>query len=214
MNVKIVPNEIALRPRFQLELGQPKEDALEAFEGPVPPPFVVNRSDDHVFIKFNRITNHFWSPQLHLEINELEEGYSRVYGLYGPNPTLWTFFIFLHFGLATLFVIFGVWAYSSAALDHSYFPQLVAMGLLVVLWFAFYAFGRAGKRKGKPQMLLLHQFMMEALGASVISADSRSAASSCLPSHRSPGVPVCQRISQGLFGILPLPASKRCPCVR
>lgn len=171
----MISNEIALRPRFQLELRQPKEPALQAFEGLKEKPFLVNRSDDHVFIKFNREHHHFWSPQLHLEINDLDDGSTRVYGLFGPNPTLWTFFIFLHFGVATLFVIFGIWAYSSAVLDKAYTPQLVAMGLLVILWFAFYAFGRAGRKKGKPQMQELYSLMMNVLGAYVISADNRTA---------------------------------------
>ena len=172
--MQIVTNDIALRPRFQLKLGTPKEKALSTFEKLRKTPFLVSRSDDHVFIKFNREHNHFWSPQLHLEINELDDGSTRVYGLFGPNPTLWTFFMFLHFGVATLFVIFGIWAYSSAALDHSYMPQVIAMVLLVILWFAFYAFGRAGRRKGKPQMMELHQFMMDKLKAHVISADSQT----------------------------------------
>ncbi len=170
----IVSNDIVLRPRFQLKLHKPKEKALNAFDRPRKTPFVVSRSDDHVFIKFNRENNHFWSPQLHLEINELEDGSTQVYGLFGPNPTLWTFFMFLHFGVATLFVIFGIWAYSSAALGSSYMPQLVTMVLLVFLWFAFYAFGRAGKRKGKPQMVELYRFMMDTLKAYVISSDSQT----------------------------------------
>ena len=32
--------------------------------------FIVNRIDDHVFIKIPKAKQHFWSPQLHLEINK------------------------------------------------------------------------------------------------------------------------------------------------
>jgi len=51
------------------------------------------------FIKFNQGSQSFWSPQLHLEIVKLDEDEqkSKIYGLFGPNPTLWTFFMFLHF---------------------------------------------------------------------------------------------------------------------
>ena len=114
--MKPLPNDIVLRPRFQLQLDAPKETALSSFENAETDPFIVNRIDDHVFIKFNKKHIHFWSPQLHIEINELDEENSRLYGLFGPNPTLWTFFMFLHFGVATMFVILGIWAYSSAAL--------------------------------------------------------------------------------------------------
>ncbi|MCE2613092.1 GTP-binding protein [Flavobacteriaceae bacterium D16] len=136
---------------------------MQRFEGEVEKPFLVKRLDDHIFIKFNKKEAHFWSPQLHLEINELEEGNTKLYGLFGPNPTLWTFFMFLHFGVATFFIIFGIWAYSSAALDRPYGIQIGAMVFMVVVWFVLYAFGRAGRRKGKPQMNQLYSFMRDKL---------------------------------------------------
>ena len=159
----VLSNEVVLRPRFQIKLDTPKEEALQRFEGEVEKPFLVKRLDDHIFIKFNKKEAHFWSPQLHLEINELEEGNTKLYGLFGPNPTLWTFFMFLHFGVATFFIIFGIWAYSSAALDRPYGIQIGAMVFMVVVWFVLYAFGRAGRRKGKPQMNQLYSFMRDKL---------------------------------------------------
>ncbi len=161
--MKSIPNEIVLRPRFQLEQEADKEKLLGIFEQTKRPPYLIKRLDDHLFIKFNKQEIHFWSPQLQLEIVEKEEGGSKLYGLFGPNPTLWTFFMFLHFGVGTFFVIFGIWAYSSAALDKPYGWLLGIMGLLVILWFVLYAFGRAGKKKGKPQMQALYSFMEEIL---------------------------------------------------
>ena len=107
--MKALPNDIVLRPRFQIQLDAAKESALNSFENAIQEPFLVKRIDDHVFIKFNKKNMHFWSPQLHLEINEVDDNNSRLYGLFGPNPTLWTFFIFIHFGVGTFFVIFGIW---------------------------------------------------------------------------------------------------------
>jgi hypothetical protein len=146
-----------------MELSDSKAHILDAFEKSERRPFLVKRIDEHVFIKFEREFNHFWSPQLHLEIEELENGGSRLFGTFGPNPTLWTFFMFLHFGVATLFVILGIWAYSSASLNRPYQMQTGLMLLLIVAWFALYAFGRMGKRKGKPQMRELYRFMGEVL---------------------------------------------------
>lgn len=159
-----LPNDIVLRPRFQIQLNKPKEIALTAFSTIDQPPFIVNRLDDHVFIKFNKEQIHFWSPQLHLEINDNEDkDGSKLYGLFGPNPTLWTFFIFVHFGVATLFIGLGVWAYSSASLNRPYGIQIGFMIFAVVLWFILYAFGRAGRSKGKPQMHQLYDFMNKSL---------------------------------------------------
>lgn len=161
--MKPLPNDIVLRPRFQLELSETKEDLLESFEKSQVEPFLVKRLDEHIFIKFNKKNNHFWSPQLHLEIDEIDTANSKLYGVFGPNPSLWTFFMFLHFGVAVVFIILGIWAYSSAALDKSYGLQLGLMGFMAVLWLVLYFFGRAGKMKGKPQMQELYRFMMEVL---------------------------------------------------
>ncbi|MFS4466779.1 GTP-binding protein [Maribacter sp. 2210JD10-5] len=164
--MKVIPNDIVLRPRFQFELLGEKETVLTAFETIKKHPFVIKRLDDHVFIKFNSKEIHFWSPQLQLEIIEIDLKNSKVYGLFGPNPTLWTFFMFLHFGVATLFIILGIWAYSSASLGKPYGLQVGLMVFMIILWFILYAFGRAGKKKGKPQMHELYTFMMEVLNPS------------------------------------------------
>ncbi len=153
-----LPNEIVLRPRFQEHLADPASEVLGRIEQATQSPIRVKRMDDHLFISFDDSERHFWSPQLQLEILDEEQGGCRVYGLYGPNPTLWTFFMFLHFGVATLFVILGIWAYSSASLGRPYGVLVGGMAAMLVVWFAFYAFGRAGRAKGKPQMQELYRF--------------------------------------------------------
>ncbi|GMN08448.1 hypothetical protein MTsPCn5_38370 [Croceitalea sp. MTPC5] len=161
--MKIASNDIVLRPRFQLELAETKENVLESLRQSEKAPFLVKRIDEHIFIKFNQKENHFWSPQLHLEVEERDKKNCKIFGVFGPNPTLWTFFIFLHFGVATSFIILGIWAYSIASLNKPYGIQISLMITMAVLWIAFYIFGRLGKRKGRPQMRLLHQFMIDAL---------------------------------------------------
>lgn len=161
--MKPLPNDIVLRPRFQLEIPEAQETTLESFESMKKNPFIIKRLDEHIFIKFNPEQNNFWSPQLHLEIDEVDEKNCKVFGVFGPNPSLWTFFMFLHFGIATIFIVLGIWAYSSAALDKSYGLQLGLMAIMVVIWLVLYLFGRVGKRQGKPQMRELYELMMEVL---------------------------------------------------
>ena len=69
--------------------------------------------------------------------------------------------MFLHFGVATLFIILGVFAYSKNSLGHDITLWLVGMGFLVLIWFGLYAFGRLGKQKGKPQMEALRKYADE-----------------------------------------------------
>ena len=160
--MQTLTNEIVLRPRFQLKLEKSKQFALNAFESAEQPPFIIKKLEDHVFIKFDQRQIHFWSPQLHLEMSDENNG-CIVSGLFGPNPTLWTFFMFLHFGVATIFVILGVWAYSSAALKKPYGLQIGLMIFMSILWFVLYTFGRYGRKKGKPQMKELYDFMTKKL---------------------------------------------------
>lgn len=148
-----------------MHLSKNKETVLNKFEESKENPFLVKRLDEHVFIKFNQKEHHFWSPQLHLEIDEVDDISCKLYGVFGPNPTLWTFFMFIHFVIATLFIIIGIWAYSSASLGKKYHIQVGVMIMLVALWFVLYFAGRSGKKKGKPQMHQLHDFMTNVLTA-------------------------------------------------
>ena len=158
-------NEVVLRPRFKIELNQDNESALDAFDEvkKVQNDFVISRVDDHVFIRLPKEKQHFWSPQLHLEINKVDDKSCLLHGLFGPNPTVWTLFMFLHFFVAVVFIGFGAWAYANWSLENSYGIQIGVMVFMVVLWFVLYFAGRMGKSTGKDEMHLLHDFMNKTL---------------------------------------------------
>lgn len=162
-------NQVALRPRFSLELAVAPEILLKAYENVdrSQDGFVTSRVDDHVFIRFPKNKQTFWSPQLHLEIVKIEEQPTLLKGLYGPNPTMWTFFMFLHFLVAGLFIAAGIWLYTNSRLDEPITLPLVALIVLFVLWFVLYFAGRLGRSAGKAEMLLLQTFMYKILNASI-----------------------------------------------
>ena len=157
--------EVVLRPRFKFELKRNNQEALKLFEKAknTQSEFVVSRVDDHVFIRIPKIKQHFWSPQLHLEINEVDENRSTLHGLFGPNPTVWTMFIFFHFLVAVLFIGFGAWAYGNWSLENSFGVQIGVMLLMIVIWFGLYFAGQLGKKAGMDEMYLLHGFMRDTL---------------------------------------------------
>jgi len=156
-----VNNEIALRPRFKIILNQDNESVLTLFEDAKTSQkeFIVSRVDDHVFVKYPQEKRHFWSPQLHLEINEIDGKSSQLYGLFGPSPSVWTLFMFLHFMVAGLFIAFGIWAYTNWSLDKDYAIQLAITVLMVIVWFVLYFMGRVGRSTGREEMKGLHIFM-------------------------------------------------------
>ena len=160
-------NNIVLRPRFKFDVNAVNEKLLKEFEDTKnsQSDFIVSRIDDHVFIKFPKQAQHFWSPQLHLEINEKNKQSATVQGLFGPNPSVWTMFMFFHFIVAGLFIAFSIWAYTNATLGKSYAIQLSLTLFMVLIWFVLYVAGRMGKTKGQPEMYKLHGFMKDTLRA-------------------------------------------------
>lgn len=167
-------NEIVLRPRFKFVINEHNEILLKLFEDTKNSQtnFIVSRVDDHIFIKIPKVKQHFWSPQLHLEINKSEDlNKSIVYGLFGPNPTAWTLFMFLHFVVIALFFCFSVWAFTNWSLETDYAIQLLLSFLMLALWFSLYFGGNIGKKTGTNQMHELHQFMRESLRSHAIHSD-------------------------------------------
>ncbi|MCK8481337.1 GTP-binding protein [Psychroserpens algicola] len=159
-------NTIILRPRFKFKVNHNNEELLNLFEDEkrTSASFIISRVDNHIFIKIPKEKQHFWSPQLHLEIDSHEtENSSTIYGLFGPNPTVWTLFMFLHFVVAGLWIAFAIWTYVNWNLDTDYTIQLFLTLLMVVIWFALYFGGRLGKRSGMREMHELHHFIRDTL---------------------------------------------------
>ncbi len=154
-------NDIVLRPRFKIELQENNETVLKRFEDlkNTQNDFNITRIDNHVFIKYLKKDQHFWSPQLHLEIDEVDANSSILHGLFGPNPTVWTMFMFLHFMVASLFIAFGIWGYTNWSLKTDFIVQVSLMVLMVIIWFVLYFAGRIGRDSSKKEMMQLHQVM-------------------------------------------------------
>ncbi|PKV51942.1 hypothetical protein ATE84_4042 [Aquimarina sp. MAR_2010_214] len=162
-----ISNDIVLRPRFFQNLDIPSEEALEAFEKTAKTcqDFKVSRVDHHIFIRIPKKDQHFWSPQLHLEIYDIDEKQPQLKGLFGPSPTVWTLFMFLHFVVATLFIATVVWMYVNIRLDKSYLIPVITLFFLFITWFVLYFAGRLGRQAGKKEMHTLYIFMENTLNS-------------------------------------------------
>ena len=158
-------NEIVLRPRFQMELEMPCHQLIALFseEKKKQNKFSISCLEDHVFLKLPRDQQLFWSPQLHLEISEISESKCTLHGFFGPNPTVWTMFIFFHVVVGTLFIADMIWLYSNSSLGNPIALQVGISIALIAAWAMLYVAGSIGKKKGKPGMQELHGFMMETI---------------------------------------------------
>lgn len=160
-----LPNDIVLRPRFEIELPESNQHILTHFETlkTTQSQFILHRIDDHVFIKFPKVKQHFWSPQLHLRVNEVDKNNCIIHGLFGPSSTVWTLFMFLHFLVAVLCIGFGVWAYTNWRLDNNFSIQLLVVALMLITWVVLYLAGRMGKATGHDQTEQLFKFLKDAI---------------------------------------------------
>lgn len=104
---------------------------------------------------------HFWSPQLHIEIIEKTEKNSLLKGLFGPKPQVWTLFMFVHFVIGISFLAFLVLLYSRISLKESLFFPILMMIVLPFIWVLLYFLGKIGKASGEKQMIKLHNFMIQ-----------------------------------------------------
>lgn len=157
-----LPNEIVLRPRFELEIEMPNEQVIALFleEKKKQNKFNIECVDAHIFLKLPKDQQLFWSPQLHLEIIEISENRCRLQGFFGPNPTVWTMFIFFHVVVGVIFMANIIWLYSNYSLKNPITLQIEIAITLIIIWIILYIAGRIGKRKGKPGMRALYDFML------------------------------------------------------
>lgn len=158
-------NRILLKPRFRLKFKGSVDDIIERFKEKLAEDDCVYKSkivDHHIVIDVPESEEHFWSPQLHVEV-EKEGKYTVVKGVLGPKPKIWTFFIFLHFMVAVVFFVFFVIFYSRWSLDQDYNFSMIMCLLMPVIWVVLYFFGQLGKKFGYEQMVGLHNMLIEAL---------------------------------------------------
>lgn len=155
-----IQQDITLRPRFKRDLSINRDTFFSIIKSHKENKlFIVSTVDDHVFIRIPKSKSHFWSPELHLEVTEASNKTLLLKGLYGPKPSVWTMFMFLHFVVAGLFIASAIWLYTRYTLEESLRFPLIIMILMFFFWLILYIAGRMGKRTGEGQMRELHDFL-------------------------------------------------------
>jgi len=159
-------SDIHLRPRFKMNFDDSQLNLIKKFKDHLDNGkcnYCSTIVDGHITIDIPVEENHFWSPQLSIEIEQEKDGKTIVKGLFGPKPQVWTLFMFIHFAAAVAFIGFSIMAYVQWTLKSDYTFALSMVIGLPILWFALYFLGQIGKKTSHKQMNELHQFMMETL---------------------------------------------------
>lgn len=150
-----INNEIRLRLRFYKDVDANIAIVRQKFED-----FKVNCTEDchlkiqknHIWMNMPEAKREYWSPHLHIELESNETNGTHIRGLFGPEPTLWTLFMFLHFMVAGIFIIFSAIAYSNYTLKQSTTMDFIVMIMMVCVWFLLYFIARQIRFKGYGQM--------------------------------------------------------------
>lgn len=154
--------EIRLRLRFYKTSEKSLEAIIEKakkLKEELAPEYHIKTVDNHIWLNIGARRREKHSPSLHVELDKMEDGNTAINCLFGPDPVLWTMFMFLHFIVAGIFIIFGMIAYSKWTLKENFGLEIVIMTLMIGLWIALYYIARTIRKRGIPQMKELEEVM-------------------------------------------------------
>lgn len=159
-----------IRPRFELYSEKNVEDIIHLINDRL-----KNNKyhlygiamQDHITIRVKSDHKHFWSPQLSVLLQrEDADTETKIIGVYGPMPNVWTMFAFSYLALGTLFIFISIVGFSQRTLgnDHSILWSLPAMAIATIV---LYLTSQMGQKLAAPQTYAMHYFFQEALGEEI-----------------------------------------------
>ena len=154
-----------VRPRFQIETSMSADEILTKIKSGLSSPNASCRGEinhGYATLFLPPEEQHYWSPQLSLNMEELEEG-TLLRGLYGPRPGVWTMFVFFYAIIAFAIVIIGVIGLSNLSLDESG-AILWGVPILLLIFLTLYLVAYTGQKMARGQMNILHDFLEESTG--------------------------------------------------
>lgn len=138
-----------LEERFQLAAAS--QDLIKAT------PFVMG----HSTFKINQQRSSYWTPELHISLEETEEG-TIIRGLFGPKPQVWTLFVLFYSIIGLAITIIGLYGLSLLFIENDA-PILWTVPILVLLLLSIYATSWYGKKLGSHEIELLSKFFNKTL---------------------------------------------------
>ena len=156
-----------IRPRFDFSVPYSTEEIIQRVQSRLDDPAstcVGKISMDHVFLDIPAEDQHFWSPQMsfYLEEDEEKEGFTRIRGLFGPKPSVWTLFLFFYLAIGLLGLGFSMYGFSKWSLgDYSH--TIWGLPISLILISTAYLAGKSGEKLGSDQILILKKFLKQAL---------------------------------------------------
>lgn len=156
---------INIRPRFRKELKISQASLEEKINQTLKENEKFNYTSDpgHIIVRIKAEDRHFWSPQLSLSFEELDNGHTIIRGLYGPSPNVWTLFTLIYLGISVLgiFALFLSASYYFLDQEIKYIWTLPVLGALAI---ATYFIAQFGQKLGVEETFRLNQFIESIIG--------------------------------------------------
>ena len=156
-----------IRPRFDFLVPLGEEEALQRIdeEKAISKEKVIVRVEgDHVKLDVPINERHYWSPQISFRVESDEENpeRSRVKGVIGPRPAVWTMFTLIYLAIGTLGISLSFYGISKWMLGN--FSNLVwALPISLLLMLSAYKAGKIGEKLGHDQVEVLKGFIDRSL---------------------------------------------------
>ena len=117
--------------------------------------------DNHVILKIPHKDQHYWSPQLTLELEEVD-GKTLIRGLFGPKPGVWTMFVFFYSAIGFLTLMGLIFGLSQMMLKMEAYG-LWSFPVGSVLLIGLFIISKVGQRLGNEQMKRLVTLLYRSL---------------------------------------------------
>jgi hypothetical protein len=108
---------------------------------------------------------HFWSPQLHLSLYTEDPGKTIIRGTYGPNPNVWSLFLYGYLIVGTLGLFAATLGFAQCMIGNTPWGLWI-FGATSATAALLYFTAQIGQKLGAQQTFLLHQTYESAIGQS------------------------------------------------
>jgi hypothetical protein len=157
---------IEIRPRFKRHTTLTEAEVLALFKEGIAKNEGVKGYivDHHIYLSIPKEDQHFWSPQLAVELVDDVEGVeTEIRSLFGPSPSVWMMYIFFYsllgfLSMVVLIIGFSRWNLGLSAGILWFIPVLVLLIVLAIVT------AKTGQKLGHDQMLRLYDFFNDTMG--------------------------------------------------
>lgn len=157
-------NKIAIRPRFIIETDMPKYELITRITEEITScngKCEINLVKNHIIFKIPENMQHFWSPELSIEIEE-RKGISVLRCILGPRSSLWTLFA-TFYGVSAFTGIIGLVLGFSQWSIGNYPSGFWLVPVSIVLIAIAYIVALTGQKLSYNEMLFLKKKLYRAV---------------------------------------------------